>query len=86
MTDEPRTRNPPAPQAGAFSKSASATARVQGFEPRTSAPEADVLPLHHTRKNEARQDGIEPPTRGFGSRCSTTELLPQESPFDALAA
>ena len=47
--------------------------RAKGIEPSYEAWEASVLPLNYARSCESRmagEEGLEPPTPGFGDRCS----------------
>jgi hypothetical protein len=51
--------------------------RAKGIEPSYEAWEASVLPLNYARSiakipiGMAGEEGLEPPTPGFGDRCST---------------
>ena len=53
--------------------------RAKGIEPSYEAWEASVLPLNYARSDRPRwlepamagEEGLEPPTPGFGDRCST---------------
>src|SRR6185312_6355835 len=63
--------------------------RAKGIEPSYEAWEASVLPLNYARfarslkkRGMAGEEGLEPPTPGFGDRCSNQlSYTPTRAPF-----